>query len=271
MEAPAPTVPPSLPVRLGTRLWFGWVALLAVVATPVAALLQVTTHQVNPTARNFKRWAGWWGRCILRGAGVRPVVAQRAPLDPAQPYLFVANHQNAYDILALADALPLPFGFVAKAELRKVPALGFAVAQSASVFLDRSHPKRSLESIQEAGARIRAGNSVLIFPEGARSYTPYLLPFKKGAFLLAVEAGVPLVPVTIVDAYRRVDERHHVARPGRIHLVVGTPIPTAGLRRRDVPGLVRAVYAQIDAELAAHRQALGLPAPEGAPLVEEAL
>lgn len=234
---------------LGTRLWFGWAGLVALLVTIPLSTIQIVSHLFAPTARNFKRWAGLWGRLVLGGCGMRVQVEQRVPLDPEQPYVFVANHQNALDILALAGYLPAPFGFVAKAELARVPFLGFAIRQSASLFIDRSDPRRSLESMQRAGRRIRDGTSVLIFAEGARSYGASLLPFKKGAFILAVEAGVPLVPVTLVDAYRLLDERRYAARPGTIHMVVGEPLPMAGYRRRDLPAIMEAVKQQMRAVL----------------------
>ncbi len=213
------------------------------------SISQLVSHRFSPTAQTFKRNASLWGRMILRGIGIRVRVRERVRLDPQQPYVFVSNHQNLLDILALADGLPYPFGFVAKVELAKVPFLGFAIRNSASVFLDRSEPRRSVESLQQAGARIRAGMSVLVFPEGARSYDAALLPLKKGAFAVAVEAGVPLVPVTILDGYRLMDERRKTARPGTIRIVVGAPIAMEGRHRRDIPEIMALVEAQMNAEL----------------------
>ena len=238
---------------LRTRLWFGWFACVAVCVTVPMSVAQVIMHQFRPTARNFKRWSGRWARAILWATGIRVEVEDTEHLDADAPYLFVANHQNTIDILALAAGLPYPFGFVAKQELATVPMLGFALRNSASILIDRSDPRRSLASIQEAGRRIRSGNSVLVFPEGARSYGPGLGRFKKGAFILAVEAGVPIVPVVLRDAYRLMDERVWAGRPGTVRIVVGHPLPTAGCRRRDVPALVEAARAQMEALLAGER------------------
>lgn len=231
---------------LARRLLFLWFGLWALLVTVPASILQLTTHRFRPTARNFKRWAGFWGRTILRGIGIRVEVEDAARLDPTKPYIFVSNHQNSLDILALAAALPYPFGFIAKAELERVPFLGFAIRHSASVLIDRSDPRRSLESIREAGERIRGGNSVHVFAEGSRSFASTVAPFKKGAFYLAIEAGVPLVPVAIVDAYRLMDERRHLARPGTIHLRIGPPIPLEGITRRDIPRLIASVQTSIE-------------------------
>ena len=237
------------------RLHFGWgMTWISLAAIPFS-LIQLAAHPLSPTARNFKRWATGWGWTTLRGIGVRVRVARRAACEPGRPYVFVANHQNLIDVLALAEGVPHPFGFVAKAELERVPFLGFAIRNSACVFIDRRDPRRMITSMKKAAERIRKGNSVLIYPEGERSYGPFLLPFMKGAFALAVEAGVPVVPVTVVDAYRLMDEGRRVMRPGTVRLVVGTPIPTKGLHRRDLPDLMADVRAQMESELEAEQAA----------------
>lgn len=267
-SAEHPHVPGRPPVHLGTRLWFAWFGLVAALVTIPASLVQLITNQFSPTARNFKRWAGLWGRLILGATGLRVVLDHATDLDPKQPYVFIANHQNTLDILSLAAKLPYPFGYVAKAELSKVPMLGFALRHSASILIDRSDPRKSLESLKMAAKRIREGNSVLIYPEGARSYEPGLHSLKKGAFVLALEAGVPIVPVTVRNAYRFMDERRYVGRPGTIHVTMGTPVPTAGRRRRDIPDLVDAVRTQMEDALATGASYPSIEEQPEGPLVE---
>ena len=251
--APVPVQTPladAPPATWSTRLHFAWFVLMGLLSTLLIAPLQVLTHRFRPTAANFKKWSRRWAGLILKGCGWRVACEDRAQLSLNQPYLFVANHQCALDILVLAYALPYPFGFVAKAELERVPVLGWAMRHSASLFIYRNDPRRSLESLQLAGARIRQGHSVLMFPEGTRGYRPELRALKKGAFLLAIEAGVPIVPVVIRDSYRYLDERRKVARPGTIHMVIGRPIPCQGLRRRDLPNLMALVHDRMQALLA---------------------
>lgn len=240
--------------RVVERIHFYWMMVWGLVVTTVMTVLQVIAHRFSPTARTFQHHAGMWGRAILSGGGIRAVVQEDAGLDPDQPYVFVSNHQNLLDILALAAAVPYPFGFVAKAELAKVPILGIAIRQSTCLFLDRSDPRKAVESMRKAGERIRDGNSVLIYAEGSRSYGPHLLPFKKGAFMLAVEAGVPLVPIVVTDAYRLMHDKRRVSRPGRIHIAIRPPIDLAGLRRADIPELIERVRAEMDVPLRAHRE-----------------
>jgi 1-acyl-sn-glycerol-3-phosphate acyltransferase len=103
--------------------------------------------------------------------------------------------------------------------------------------------------MRRAGENIRNGTSVIIFPEGARSYRREMGPFQKGAFLLALEAGVPIVPVTIIDAYEVINEERRMARPGEVHIVIGSPIPLEGKTRRDLPELMETVRRAIEQPL----------------------
>lgn len=241
------------PPTLGSRLHFLWFSIVAVLWTIPMAITQFVTHRFDPTAKNFKRTARWWGLGILRPSGIKVQVIDKSGLDPAQPYVFVSNHQNLLDILALSAALPYPFGFVAKEELARVPFLGFAIRNSASVFIDRSDLRSAVASLKKAGERIRSGNSVLMFVEGTRSYSGRLQPLKKGAFAVAVEAGVKMVPVTILDAYRRMNEQRRLMQGGTIHIVVGQPIELDGKTRRDIPELMARTREQLQHELdAAH-------------------
>jgi 1-acyl-sn-glycerol-3-phosphate acyltransferase len=164
--------------------------------------------------------------------------------------VFVANHQNAVDILATAACLPRPFVYVARHELRAWPVVGWVLEKSACLFIDRSSARRAIESLREAGARIRGGDSVLLFPEGGRSYAHHTEPFMRGSFMLALEAGVPVVPVTLVGHCGVVSEKLHLARPGETRLVLGAAVPTSGLGRGDAAALSDRVRATIEAELA---------------------
>lgn len=232
-----------------TKLLFLWFGFIATLWTIPMAIAQVITHQIDPSARNFKRTATAWGRVILALCGIRVAVTDRAQLDAGTPFIFVANHQNLLDILALSAALPYPFGFLAKEELARVPFLGLAIRNSASIFIDKRDARRAVTSLKAAGERIRGGNSVLVFVEGTRSYSATLQQLKKGAFAVAVEAGVPMVPVTIVDAYRLMNEKNKLMRPGTIHIVIGKPIGLEGKTRRDLPELMEEVRDRMNAEL----------------------
>jgi len=232
-----------------TRLHFAWSVLWIVLLTVVFAVGYLVTRLGRRTTGHFTWWARHWGRSMMRMMGIRVRATGTEGLDPTAPYVFVANHQNGLDIPVVADCLPVAFGFVAKAELERVPFLGAALRYSPSVFVDRTDGRRTLESMRSAGQEIRSGSSVLVFPEGARSYDGRMGPFQKGAFLLAVEAGVPLVPVTIVNGPEVFNEKRRVSRPGVIRVVIGEPIPLTGRTRRDIPDLMDRVARAIGAPL----------------------
>ena len=240
VDAPRATV--------ASRLWFVWVLFWTAVFCLLLSPGLVVHSAFRPTARTFVAWMRPWARSVLFMTRIRPRLEARTPL-PDGPVVFVANHQNSVDILTTVACLPRPFVFVARHELRSWPVVGWVIANTACVFIDRSHPRRSVETLRAAGARIRSGDSVLLFPEGGRSYAHRTQPFMRGAFMLALEAGVPVVPVALVGDVGVVDETGHVARPGETRVILGAPIETAGLRRGDLTDLSERVRGVIEAEL----------------------
>ncbi len=234
---------------VANRLWFvlgyGW----AVVMTAFFAFAFALARIVSGNPNVFRYWAGLWGRSLMFGFGVRAISDIRCSLDCDRSYVFVANHQNMLDIPLLASVLPCSFGFVAKAELERWPFLGMALKMSPSVFVASGDPRRSLASLQRAGREIREGRSVIIFPEGMRTYSPHMVPFKKSAFVLAAEAGVPVVPITIVDAYRLVNEEVFAARRGTVRVVVHPPMTVTGRTRAELSPFMQRVKAVIESEL----------------------
>lgn len=237
----------SLARTLGTRLYFWWAIFVTGFFIITMSPGVVLHSAIRPGARTFRAWMRPWARLILAGMGIRVQVEQRA--DVPTPVVFVSNHQNGLDIPALSVALPVPFVFGAKKSLEKWPFVGWVLARTACLFIDRSGPKKALESLKEAAERIRGGASVILFPEGGRSWGHRLLPFMRGPFVLAVEAGVPVVPIALVGNTGVMDEAQKLARPGTVRVVLGEPIPTEGMTRRDVPGLQARVRDWIATEL----------------------
>ena len=231
---------------LAHKIRFGWVVAWSGLWTGLLSPCLVAESAFRPTAETFVRWMRPWGRAILRGIGVRQRIVQRGEA-PEGPVVYVANHQSSLDIPATAAAIPKPFLYVARADLKSWPVVGWVLDRSACLFLDRGNPRRALESLQVAAGRVRAGESVLIFPEGGRSYRHGLQEFMRGSFVLAIEAGVPIVPVVLVGHPGVVHEKSLAARGGEIACVFCEPIPTEGLRRRDAGELcdrVREVMAE---------------------------
>lgn len=257
MTYPMPFTRPARPplrVTLWTRLFFAWGLLWGALMTATLSVGMLLHSLFRPSVATFKWWLTRWGKAILAGTGVRLHALIREPIPEEQPVVFVANHHNMLDVITCAVGIPHSYGFTAKAQLRRVPFVGAVLARSGSVLVDRSNALRAVESVREAAQAIRNGTSVLVYVEGERSFGRELLPFLRGAFVLAVEAGVPLVPVVLLDNFEVMDERRRVARPGAVHMIVGAPIPTAGHPRRDVPELMERVRAVMQRELRAFHE-----------------
>jgi len=142
-------------------------------------------------------YARLWGKLGLRLAGVRLTVAGMEHLDDLGPVIYMANHQSNFDILALFAGLPGQFRWIAKEELFRIPLFGYSMKRCGYIPLNRNDRRKALQSMRAAAERIKTGTSVVIFPEGTRSEDGMLLPFKKGGFSLAQQAGVPIVPIAI--------------------------------------------------------------------------
>ncbi|MGH9140714.1 MAG: lysophospholipid acyltransferase family protein, partial [Vicinamibacterales bacterium] len=185
----------------------------------------------------------------LAGITVRVAGQENTPLDRAAVYC--ANHQSNVDPPVLFTTLHPRMHIVYKAEINAIPLLARAFQHGGFVPIDRRNKEAAMRSL-EAGARsIKAGNSFLIFPEGTRSKTGELQPFKKGGFLMALKAQAPIVPVAISggrDAMRRGSK---VIRPVVVSIRVGVPVDTTGMEAGDRDALIAEVRARIEALLAA--------------------
>lgn len=166
-------------------------------------------------------------------------------ITPGASYIVTPNHQGNADILALIMMLPVRFRWVIKKELLKIPFFGWALGRTGAISLDRSDPRKAVESLKGAKEKLKDGWSVLIYPEGTRSSDPHLQPFKKGAFMLAVQTGIPILPVTCNGAFHLLPRKTIVFYPGHIAVRIGNPISTEGLTERDVPDLMERTRLEI--------------------------
>jgi len=161
----------------------------------------------------------------------------------------MGNHQGNFDILALTLAIPRRFSWIAKEELFRVPLFGGAMRRAGYIPLDRSDGRRALKSMDAAAARIRNGSSVVVFPEGTRTKDGNLLPFKRGGFLLAAKAGVPVVPLTI-NGSMKINPRNRLELyPGVIRISFAEPVITAAVKGKDKQELMEQVRTAIAAGL----------------------
>jgi 1-acyl-sn-glycerol-3-phosphate acyltransferase len=158
--------------------------------------------------------------------------------------IFMSNHESQMDPPILVAALPLPAVYIAKKELRYVPFVGWAAWVAGVIFIDRGDRDRAFRSIHDAAQQIRGGKNVVIFPEGTRSRTGQMLPFKKGGFALAQEAGVPIVPMATVGGFQVLPPGSMRLRPGRYTVLLGEPVHPHEHPDRD--SLMKEVRARIE-------------------------
>lgn len=235
---------------LGRRLWAAWCVFWSAFFTITMSPLLVAHSAIKPTALTLRSWMRPWGRFILGMWGIRVRVEQRAPL-PDSAVVFVSNHVNSLDIPIAMLGFPRPFLYVARREIRDWPVVGWVLEKSACLFIHRNNPRQSVVDLRRVVDRLRGGDSILLYPEGGRSHGHRLAPFMRGPFVTAIEAGVPIVPVTLVGHAGLLSRDMRLARPGETRFILGAPIPTDGLTRADASDLMERVRGIIEAELAA--------------------
>jgi 1-acyl-sn-glycerol-3-phosphate acyltransferase len=191
-------------------------------------------------ARQWVRWILWTCRVRVEASGLEQV-------DLRRPHVWMSNHQSVFDVAAIVATIPVSWRFVAKRELTRIPLFGWALRVGGHVIVDRGDRERSVASLREAARRVAAGTHVIIFPEGTRSPTGRLRGFKSGGFHLAIEAGVPIVPVTVSGSRRIAPKRSLRVESGLVRVRYGRPIPTEGMGPGDLAALKERVREAIAA------------------------
>jgi 1-acyl-sn-glycerol-3-phosphate acyltransferase len=179
-----------------------------------------------------------WARLVARLTPMAVTVHGGEHADPQRSYVVVCNHQSQYDILLVYGWLKLNLKWVMKKELRKIPGLGLGCEKAGHIFVDRSNPRAARTAVMEALERLGNGVGILFFVEGTRSNDGRLLPFKKGAYRLAVEQQLPILPVTVSGTREIMPARTLRLFPGRGTLTIHPPIETAGLELSDMEQLI---------------------------------
>ena len=167
----------------------------------------------------------FWSRSVLWFLLVPITVTGRENVDPKQSYVFVANHQSALDVFAVYGWLPNNFKWMMKKELRKIPFVGTACAVAGHIFVDRSNPRAALQSVELVKKELVDGISTVIFPEGTRNKTGEMGRFKQGAFKIAMDLNLPVVPISLNGFYEAMPSGSAFVNPrARVHLHIGKPV-----------------------------------------------
>lgn len=222
-----------------------WTVLVVVVVTiPVAsAVIVVATFRSH--APLIDRLIRFWAGSIVRAAGIDLRVEGTEAIDPQQRYVLIANHHSYFDIPCIFVAIPQPIRFMAKKSLFSIPIFGWSLGRAGFIPIDRKNRRTAVKSFELAVARIRKGNTIVVFPEEGRSRQREMRPFQRGGYLLALRSGLPILPVAIGGTFDVFRAGAKKITPGPVTIKVGTPIPTEGLTVRAKDQLLEQSRRQI--------------------------
>jgi 1-acyl-sn-glycerol-3-phosphate acyltransferase len=189
----------------------------------------------------------WWARIVVRTLLLPVTIEGREHLEKGQSYVFVSNHQGAFDIFLIYGFLGRNFKWMMKQSLRKIPFVGFACERSHQIFVDKRGPSKIRKTYEQAREILREGYSVTVFPEGARTFTGHLGIFRKGAFALADELQLPVVPLTINGSFRVMPRQRdfHFVCWHPLHLTIHQPIYPIGQGPQNVEATLRQAYDSV--------------------------
>lgn len=211
-----------------------------------ALFIIVAIIPFDRNGQKFNATTRWWGRQVLRMCSVTVCLKGGENLEPGEHYVFVSNHASAFDIPAVLASIPGDVAIVYKRELERIPFFGWGLRLGPFIAIDRGSSAEAKRSLDLAIDTIRHKFSVLLFAEGTRTLTGKLQPFKRGAFHIAVHAGVPVIPLTINGSFSILPKQSVSIRPGDVELILEKPINLGGDNGKEAElQLMRQVHEQI--------------------------
>lgn len=231
-----------------TALWRIWFYILMVVPILLMLPFLLLFTSAEKFYPQFFICARIWAKVIIYGMGCYPKVRNGDQLEKGKSYMFVANHASMLDIMLMLSVIKHPFIFVGKKELAKIPLFGFFYRRTC-ILVDRNCQKSRQGVVGEAQRRLNQGNSICIFPEGGVSDDPNLLldTFKDGAFRLAIDHQIPIVPLSFHDTGKRFSYKFFSGGPGKLRVRIHSFISTKGKKqadRREIKAKTRKVILQ---------------------------
>ncbi|MCW5198294.1 1-acyl-sn-glycerol-3-phosphate acyltransferase [Desulfobulbus sp. F4] len=212
-------------------------ALALITIPPLTALACLGAITDVRWLRKSKSKAQWfprtWGRVLCRLANIQVRIEGGEQLDPAKPYIFIGNHCSMADIMSFSGYIIHDYRWIAKKELFAIPVFGAGMKAVDFISIDRSHGREAVQSLNDAAQRIAEGSSVILFPEGTRSPDGRLQPFKTGAVMLAIKAGVELVPVGFNGTHQALPKGKLLSRGGEVVLRIGNPLSIKNFKAKD--------------------------------------
>lgn len=222
-------------------------AVTALLATFVLGLMVIIAGLFGVKDRPgsiYDKVPRWWSIAVLWAVGVKVRVHGLEHASGDAPRIFASNHVSWFDVPSLASSLPR-YKFVAKAELFKVPIFGPAMRHAGMIEIQRENRKAAFGAYEVAADRIREGNSVVVFPEGTRGHAYPLRPFKKGPFVLAIAAGVPIVPIILHGSIEVMRKGSLLAHSGTIDIHLLEPVSTSSVDYEHREALMQTVRARM--------------------------
>lgn len=234
--------------KLARVLYLSWIWLVFFPAVFINTVFWgMLAMLVAPFSHRFAFHFGTiWGRILCWANWTRVDVMGRDKVSPGQAYVIMMNHQSHFDILAFYGHWGRQFRWVMKEELRKMPFLGWGCVALRNVFVDRTDRAKAIASLRAARPLFDQGISVLIFPEGTRGHEDRMRDFKKGGFMMALDMGLPILPVTIRGTREIVPTGSLRVCPGRVQITVHEPVETSGMDPSDRDRLMETVRTVIE-------------------------
>jgi 1-acyl-sn-glycerol-3-phosphate acyltransferase len=219
---------------------------VTVIDTIINAFLAIVGGIFNPYSHFNSRVIRLWAKIILLAAGVKLKIEGAEHIVPEESYVVVANHQSLMDIPVLAYGLPVPIRFISKKELFKIPVLGWGMKAAGMLEIDRTNQKQSFDTLKKAEQILRNHHlSIIAFPEGTRSDDEKIHNFKKGPFILAINTGLSIVPVSVSGTRNLIPKGKIQINPGRVKIQIHAPVPVVDLNLSDRNRLVSETQEKI--------------------------